>query len=131
MPPIVDFLHYPGQDYKGNPWSNWGDGVATPGKYYSTIGDHKGPNGNAFVYEYDVAGKTLRKILDLRELLNVPEGQYIYTVSKDDAMIYRFDTKTEKVARIAPAPIGTQTYITAVDADPAGRYLYYVPGAHG
>ena len=293
-PPVVDFLYYPGQDYKGNPWSNWGDGVATPGKYYSAIGDHKAPGGNAFVYEYDAAAKTLKKIVDLRKLLDVPEGQYtpgkihsrldmgsdgwlyfsthrgstkvttdeygykgdwiirhnpqtstseivahgpvgkhcipcsvldpdrlifyggtvagdtndkrnlffaydiragkllyrseggpdrymlfsrsthrvyftpdlagsvfrydpeqnsqpvkldveigtraatqetpqgfIYTVSKDDATIYRFDTKTEKAERIGSAPVGTQTYITTIDADPTGRYLYYVPGAHG
>jgi hypothetical protein len=28
--PMVDFLYYPCQTYKGNPWSNWGDGVAMP-----------------------------------------------------------------------------------------------------
>jgi hypothetical protein len=293
-PPVVDFLYYPGQDYEGKPWSNWGDGVATPGKYYSAIGDHRAPDGNAFVYEYDTAKKTLKKIVDLQELLEVPEGQYspgkihsridmgsdgwlyfsthrgstrvttdeygykgdwiirynpetstsdvvvrgpigkhcipcsvldpdrlifyggttagdradkrnlffaydvansrllysgaggpgrymlfsqsthrvyftpglggslfrydpkqdarpveldaeigvraatketpqghIYTVSKEDATIYRFDTKTEKVERIGSAPVGIQTYITTIDADPTGRYLYYVPGAHG
>lgn len=293
-PPIVDFLYYPGQTYKGNPWSNWGDGLAVGGKYYSAIGDHKGPDGNAFVYEYDAAGKTLRRIVDLREVLDVPEGHYtpgkvhgrldmgsdgwlyfsthrgstrvttdeygykgdwiirhnpesgktevvahgpvgrqcipcsvldphrlifyggttagdisdkrnlffaydiakrkvlysgydgpgrymifakstgriyftpglsgrlyrydpaqdsspvaldaeiglraatqetpggfVYTVSKEDAVIYRFDTKSEKAERIGSAAVGTQTYITTIDADPTGRYLYYVPGAHG
>jgi len=293
-PPVIDFLYYPGQDYEGKPWSNWGDGVATSGKYYSAIGDHKAPDGNAFVYEYDTTTKTLKKVVDLQELLHVPEGQYspgkihgridmgrdgwlyfsthrgstrvttdeygykgdwivrhnpetsttevvahgpvgkhcipcsvldpdrlifyggttageradkrilffaydianrkllysgeggpgrymlfsrsthrvyftpglagpvfrynpdqdarpieldveigvraatqetpqgyIYTISKDDAMIYRFDTKTEKVDRIGSASIGIQTYITTIDADPTGRYLYYVPGAHG
>mgnify|MGYP003932099873 CR=1 FL=1 len=292
-PPVIDFLYYPGQTYEGNPWSNWGDGVATPGKYYSAIGDHRAPAGNAFVYEYDAATKTLKKIVDLRELLDIPEGRYtpgkihsrldigsdgwlyfsthrgstkvttdeygykgdwiirhnpatgktelvahgpvgkqcipcsvldpdrlifyggtaagdtsdkritffaydvrqhkllyrsyngpgrymmfskstgnvyfvpdlagrvfryspdqkapiqldtelglraatqetprgfIYTVSKDDATIYRFDTKTETAERIGSAPVATQTYITSIDVDPAGRYLYYVPGAHG
>ncbi|MHC4628984.1 MAG: YncE family protein [Planctomycetota bacterium] len=293
-PPIIDFLYYPGQDYEGKPWSNWGDGVATSARYYSAIGDHKAPDGNAFVYEYNAAAKTLRKIVDLRELLKVPEGQYspgkihsridvggdgwlyfsthrgstrvttdeygykgdwiirhnpgtsttevvvqgpvgkhcipcsvldpdrlifyggtaagdrtdksilffaydiadsrllysgqggpgrymlfsrskhrvyftpglagplfrydpgrdgrpvkldvqigvraatqetpqgyIYTVSRKDATIYRFNTKTEEVAYVGSAPVGTQTYITTIDADPTGRYLYYVPGAHG
>ena len=293
-PPIVDFLYYPGQTYPGNPWSNWGDGVATEGKYYSAIGDHKGPDGNAFVYEYDAADKTLRRIVDLRKTLDVPKGHYtpgkihgrldmgsdgwlyfsthrgstkvttdeygykgdwivrhnpqsektevvahgpvgkqcipcsvldpqrlifyggtaagdtsdkrnlffaydingrkvlykgyggpgrymifakstgrvyfvpglsgqlqrydpahdgspvaldaeigiraatqetsegfVYTVSREDATIYRFDTKAEKVERIGSARVGTQTYITTIDADPTGRYLYYVPGAHG
>lgn len=293
-PPVVDFLYYPGQEYTGNPWSNWGDGVVIQDKYYSSIGDHKAPSGNAFVYEYDAAAKMLRKIVDVRKVLTVSEGQYtpgkihgrldmgsdgwlyfsthrgstkvttdeygykgdwiirhnpqtsaseivahgpvgkfcipcsvldpdrlifyggavagdnsdkrnlffaydvrarkllysseggpdrymlfsrsthrvyftpgvagsmfrydpeqgvppvelggqigvraatqetpqgyIYTVSKDDATIYRFDTKTEKVERIGSAPVATQTYITSIDADPTGRYLYYIPGAHG
>ena len=26
---------------------------------------------------------------------------------------------------------GTQSYIASLDADPTGRYLYYIPGAHG
>ena len=57
--PTVDFLYYPGQTYPGKPWSNWGDGLAVNGKYYSAIGDHKGPDGNAFVYEYDAGTKRL------------------------------------------------------------------------
>src|SRR5262245_16429830 len=36
-PPTVDFLFYPEQTYPGHPWSVWGDGVATVGKYYSAI----------------------------------------------------------------------------------------------
>jgi hypothetical protein len=27
--------------------------------------------------------------------------------------------------------VASQTYIASVQADPTGRYLYYVPGAHG
>ena len=292
--PVVDFLYYPGQTYKGNPWSNWGDGVVADGKYYSSIGDHKAPEGNAFVYEYDSKAKSLRYIVDIRKLLNLPEGHYtpgkihgrldmgadgwlyfsthrgstrvttdqyhyqgdwilrhhpkrgktqivahgpvgqqcipcsvldperlifyggtvagdindkrnmffaydmrsrklvyscykgparymifamstgrvyftpglagqlyryeprkggskiglaaeiglraatqetpqgfIYTVSKEGALLYRFDTKTEDVKQIGSAAIGSQTYITSIDSDPTGRYLYYVPGAHG
>jgi len=294
VPPVVDFLYYPGQDYKGNPWSNWGDGVATRSKYYSSIGDHKGPDGNAFVYEYDPKTKDLRCIVNLRKLLNLPVGHYtpgkihgrldmgadgwlyfsthrgstrvttdhyhyqgdwilrhhpktgkteivsngpvgkqcipcsvldperlifyggavagniadkrnmffafdlkskkllysgyngparymifakstgrvyftpglrgqlyrydpgkngpplglgteiglraatqetpqgfVYTVSKENAMLYHFDTRNEKVKQLDSAAIGSQTYVTSIDADPTGRYLYYVPGAHG
>ena len=292
--PIVDFLYYPGQTYKGNPWSNWGDGVAIDDKYYSSIGDHKAPDGNAFVYEYDSKIKNLRCIVDVRKTLNLTEGNYtpgkihgrldigadgwlyfsthrgstrvttdqydyqgdwilrhhpksgqtqivargpvgkqcipcsvldpsrlifyggtvagdindkrniffaydinsrkvvyssydgparymifakstgrvyftpgltgrlyryepgnnkskvgldvkigiraatqetpqgfVYTVSKEEAMLYRFDTKTEDVELIGSASVGSQNYITSIDSDPTGRYLYYVPGAHG
>ncbi len=57
--PTIDFLFCPGQDYKAKIWSNWGDSLAVNGKYYSAIGDHNGPEGNAFVYEYDPATKAI------------------------------------------------------------------------
>jgi hypothetical protein len=28
------------------------------------------------------------------------------------------------------AAVGTQAYVATIDADPTGRYLYYMPGAH-
>jgi hypothetical protein len=295
VPPTVDFMYYPRQTYEGNPWSNWGDGVAVDGKYYSAIGDHKAPEGNAFVYEYDAATRALRCIVDLRAVLTMPPGRYtpgkihgridrgsdgwlyfsthrgstrvttdaygyrgdwilrhhpgrgtteivahgpvgtqcipcsvldpkrlifyggtqagdhtdkrnmffaydirarrclysgyegpsrymifaastgrvyfvpglegrlfrydpkiggqpqptgatiglraatqetpqghVYTVStKGDSTLWRFDTTTERVASLGSAAIGTQSYITTLDASPCGRYLYYIPGAHG
>ncbi len=84
-PPTVDFLYYPGQTYPGKPWSNWGDGLAVSGKYYSSIGDHlaigaKGDGshgtGTAFVYEYDPDAKTIRRLVNVSETLNLPEGHY-------------------------------------------------------
>jgi hypothetical protein len=75
-PPTIDFGYYPGQDYEGKPWSNWGDSTAAAGKYYSAIGDHLAPAGNALVYEYDAAGKSFRKLLDLADVLKRPEGHY-------------------------------------------------------
>lgn len=74
--PTVDFQFYPGQTYAGKPWSNWGDGLAVDGKYYSAIGDHLAPHGNAYVYEYDDATKTLKQLVDVRKLLKLPEGHY-------------------------------------------------------
>jgi hypothetical protein len=300
-PPTVDFAYFPGQTYEGKPWSNWGDSTAAAGKYYTAIGDHLAPAGNAFVFEYDAAKKSFRKLLDLAALLKRPEGHYspskihtrvdlgsdgwlycathrgstrvttdefhylgdwivrcnpatgeseivahapvlkhcipngtldpdrliyyggtaagtaadgekvhffaydvksrkllysgpdgparymilarstgrvyyvpgkgesplmrfdpatdkapvkiegeigiraatretpqgiVYTVSLGqgagaEASIYAFDTKTEKIQRLGPAAVGTNQYVAAVSADPTGRYLYYVPGAHG
>jgi hypothetical protein len=84
-PPTVDFLYYPGQDYPGQPWSNWGDGVAANGKYYSAIGDHlaigaKGSGehgtGTALVFEYDPATKTLRELVNVARLLKLRAGHY-------------------------------------------------------
>jgi hypothetical protein len=303
-PPKIDLMYYPGQDYAGNPWSVWGDGSATEGKYYSAIGDHLAPAGNAFVYEYDAASKEFKLLCDVRKLIDLPDGHYtpgkvhsridvgrdgrvyfathrgstrvttdeyhyqgdwliaadpkngasevlvrgpvpkhciptgsldpqrlifyggtsagqttesdkdirffaydvqrgqviysgengpsrylmvssstgrvyftpgtegkslgrlvrfdpaepgqpkgidaelglraataetpqgiIYTVSQggrgEPSKLYAFDVKSEKVRDLGPASVGTQEYITSIDADPSGRYLYYVPGAHG
>lgn len=74
--PTVDFMYYPGQDYPGRPWSTWGDSIVINGKYYASIGDHIAPAGNARVFEYDPATKTMRKMLDIKELLKLPEGDY-------------------------------------------------------
>jgi hypothetical protein len=75
-PPTVDLMYYPGQDYPGNPWSVWGDGSAAEGKYYSAIGDHLAPAGNAFAYEYDAAAKEFRLLADVRKIIDMPEGHY-------------------------------------------------------
>ncbi|HSI36904.1 MAG: YncE family protein [Phycisphaerae bacterium] len=74
--PTVDFMFFPGQDHPGKPWSNWGDGVAANGKYYTAVGDHLAPAGTAHVYEFDPAAKTLRTLVDLKKFLNQPEGDY-------------------------------------------------------
>jgi len=93
-PPVIDFLYYPGQDYEGKPWSNWGDGVATPGKYYSAIGDHRAPDGNAFVYEYSTGTRTLKKVVAfLHPILKkrfgyTPLGTFSTAVSPSGKTLY-------------------------------------------
>ena len=63
-----------------------------------------------------------------------PQG-VVYTISNGqggrEATLYAFDTKTEKVEVLGPAAVGRQSYVATIDADPTGRYLYYMPGAHG
>jgi hypothetical protein len=60
-----------------------------------------------------------------------PQG-YVYAAAKDaEATLWRFDVEREKVEALGPAVAGTQSYITTLDASPCGRYLYYIPGAHG
>jgi hypothetical protein len=303
-PPKIDLMYYPGQDYAGNPWSVWGDGSAAEGKYYSAIGDHLAPAGNAFAYEYDAASKEFKLLADVQKLIDMPDGHYtpgkvhtrvelgsdgrvyfathrgstrvttdqyhyqgdwviaadpktgkvealvhgpvskhciptgsldpqrlifyggttsgdsaqgdkdirffafdvqdrkllysgpngparymmvssstgrvyyppgaegktlgklvrfdpeqpgepqeidaeigvraatqetpqgiIYTVSQggrgEPSLLFAFDVQTEKVRELGAAHIGTQEYITSIDADPTGRFLYYIPGAHG
>jgi len=76
--PQVDFLYYDCQTYepvKGL-WSNWGDGLVVGDVYYSAIGDHDSPGGNAFVYAYDSRTKELKPLLDVRSILKKPDGHY-------------------------------------------------------
>jgi hypothetical protein len=59
----------------------------------------------------------------------------VYTVSsgqgKREPVLYAFDTKTEKATDLGSPMVGGVGYITALKIDPTGRYLYYIPGAHG
>jgi hypothetical protein len=63
-----------------------------------------------------------------------PDG-FVYTVSQGrrgaDAILYAFNTKTESITELGTAPVGGQGYIASLDADPTGRFLYYIAGAHG
>jgi hypothetical protein len=63
-----------------------------------------------------------------------PRG-YVYTISSgqgaSDATVWSFDTRTETIARIGSAAVGTEAYVASIDADPTGQYVYYIPGAHG
>ena len=73
-PPRVEFHYYDCQTYAGKPWSVWGDGIVANGKYYSAVGDHLSPEGNAYVYEFDPESRNLRKLTDLRSVLDRPDG---------------------------------------------------------
>jgi DNA-binding beta-propeller fold protein YncE len=59
----------------------------------------------------------------------------VYTVASGqggrEPVLYAFDTKTEKVTPLGSPLVGSERYITALKIDATGRYLYYIPGAHG
>lgn len=74
--PTIDFLYFDCQTYPGKPWSVWGDGLAVGDHYFTSIGDHLAPRGNAFVYDYDATKKTLRLITDVQSIINVPAPKY-------------------------------------------------------
>src|SRR5262245_44563726 len=63
-----------------------------------------------------------------------PQG-VVYTVSQgrsgSEPTLSAFEVRSERVTELGPASVGTQGYITSLDADPSGRFLYYIPGAHG
>jgi hypothetical protein len=59
-----------------------------------------------------------------------PDGT-IYFTSEMSAEVFAFDVRDESVRRLGDASVGKAAYTTSLDADPTGRYLYLVPGAHG
>ncbi|MBC8291162.1 MAG: hypothetical protein H8E37_12685, partial [Planctomycetes bacterium] len=75
-PPRIDFYYYPGQDYPGKPWSNWGDSSVSGSKYFSAIGDHRAPQGNGLVYVYDSETQELRQLASTAKTIVLPEGHY-------------------------------------------------------
>jgi hypothetical protein len=100
------------------------------GRVYFTSG-LEGP-----LHRYDPAAGgppvPLKAEIGLRSATQETPQGFVYTVAKGkDAQLWRFNVKTERAEKLGSAVVGSQSYITTLDADPTGRYLYYVPGAHG
>ena len=74
-------------------------------------------------------------IIGLRCATEETAAGFVYTAEnrgKDgDVDLYKFNTKTEAIEKIGPLQVGTNMYITSLDIDPSGRFIYYIPGAHG
>src|SRR5687767_8127944 len=66
--PRVDVAFFAGLDDRGpgTLWTTWGDGcLASNGKYYTSVGDHLGTDAASYLYEYDSASATLRRVVDV------------------------------------------------------------------
>ena len=75
----VEGAIYPRPDYEGNPWTQWGQGIAlADGRFLSAIGDHLGPDGNSYIYEYDPAAGTLATLGDLLSYVDHTPGSWGY-----------------------------------------------------
>jgi hypothetical protein len=75
----VEAVVYPHPDYEGDPWSQWGQGVVLPdGRYLSAIGDHLGPDGNSYVYEYSPSDRELMLITDVLGRTDHEQGTWGY-----------------------------------------------------
>lgn len=56
---------------------------------------------------------------------------FVYGTSNRSADLWAFNTRDETLEQLGSGSVGAQEYVTSIDADPTGRYIYYVPGAHG
>jgi hypothetical protein len=55
----------------------------------------------------------------------------VYGTSHREADIWGFDVRRETLSQVGPGAVASQGYVSSMHVDPTGRYLYYVPGAHG
>jgi hypothetical protein len=75
----VDLVTYPRPDYAGKPWSQWGQGIVLPdGRYLSAMGDHRGRDGNSFLFVYDPATRQMTRFADAQSVLGHDEGDWGY-----------------------------------------------------
>ncbi len=75
----VEGVVYPRPDYEGHPWSQWGQGIVlVDGRFLSAIGDHIGPDGNSYIYEYDPATGTLATLGDHLSYVDHEPGSWGY-----------------------------------------------------
>ncbi len=73
----VDAVVYPRPDYRGNPWSQWGQGIALQdGRFLSALGDHLGADGNSYFYEFDPATGTLTQFGDALSYVDHVPGDW-------------------------------------------------------
>jgi hypothetical protein len=93
------------------------------------------PEANAVVNNADVKGAPIPYIPYVRAATReTPDGIIYGTTGRMRVGVgdlWAFDVGSETFTALGPAFVGRATYITALDIDPTGRYVYYAPGAHG
>lgn len=74
-PPVIEFVPVSGMTPEYFPrdeigyWSNFGDITEGPnGRFYFAVGDHRGRHGNAYIYEYDPAERSIGQVVDCGRL---------------------------------------------------------------
>jgi len=68
---------------------------------------------------------------DVRSGSRETDQGIIYGTSGRTADLWAYHVKTDELKQLGNGAVGKQEYISSVEVDPSGRYLYYVPGAHG
>ncbi|CAN5826554.1 hypothetical protein BH20GEM1_BH20GEM1_02500 [soil metagenome] len=75
--PIVHFAPFPLPPYEGNPWSTWGGAlIASNGRFYAAISDHRTTDGNSYLFEFDPATKKLQAVGDVLSAVPHVPGEY-------------------------------------------------------
>lgn len=68
---------YPRPEYEAKLWSAWGQGIVTgDGRFFSSLGDENGVDGNSFIYEYNPGTMTLTQVVDVLAVVPHQEGDW-------------------------------------------------------
>jgi len=109
--------------------------LARDGRAWYTHSAGKGSPGVFVRYE---PGKNRPVVTDLKvpgngqlRAASRPDAKGVAYCLSRDGVLFSFDTNREKVAELGTAFATEPLYTAACRLDPTGRYLYYVPGAHG
>jgi len=82
-------------------------------------------------YDPDTNAITAANVPHVRSATaETPQG-WVYGTSQTKSELWAFHPKTGELKQLGPGAVAKQEYVASVEADPTGRYLYYVPGAHG
>ena len=77
--PAIEAVVYPAPDGGGEPWSQWGQGVVLPdGRFLSTAGDHRGADGNAYLFVYDPETRRITRVADVLSQVDHRAGAWGY-----------------------------------------------------
>lgn len=83
--------------------------------------------------QYDPATNTVSpaNLPHVRSASRETPAGVVYGTSGTTADLWAYHVKTDQLERLGTAAVAKSEYIASIEADPTGRYLYYVPGAHG
>jgi len=75
----IEAVVYPHPKYKGDPWSQWGQGLALDdGRFISAVGDHRGQDGNSYLFVYEPSQHRLVQFTDVLSHVQHRPGEWGY-----------------------------------------------------
>lgn len=107
--------------------------MRSTGRVYWGVRPEKGEGGSKG-YRYDPVANRVERcpaLPHVRACTEETADGKVYGVSGTACDIWVFDGHWEQIMLLGDGALGRNTYVTSLDVDPSGRYLYYVPGAHG
>lgn len=68
---------------------------------------------------------------DVRSASTETADGWVYGTTERSADLWAYNVRTDTLEALGSGQVCTASYVTSMEVDPTGRYLYFVPGAHG